>query len=73
MLNICIEKLKVENFQGSALSKMTFIIICEVKIWYQPHKKWGTGRKGGWMDGRVDGKAGLRIAYTNQKRFSQFY
>ena len=26
------------------------------------------GRVGGWMDGRVEGKAGLRIAYSNQKK-----
>ena len=25
------------------------------------------GRKEGWMDGWMDGKAGLRIAYSNQK------
>ena len=28
---------------------------------------WMEGRMGGWMDGWVDGKAGLRIAYSNQK------
>ena len=27
----------------------------------------GVGWMGGWMDGWVDGKAGLRIAYSNQK------
>ena len=27
------------------------------------YKKYGTG----WMDGQVDGRAGLRIAYSNQK------
>ena len=25
------------------------------------------GRKGGWVGGWMDGKAGLRIAYSNQK------
>ena len=34
-------------------------------------KKYDTGRMGGWMDGWMegwmDGKAGLRIAYSNQK------
>ena len=27
----------------------------------------GSGRMDGWMDGWMDGKAGLRIAYSNQK------
>ena len=56
MLSICVEKLEVENLRGSALSKMTFLNICEVKIWYQPHKKRGTGRKEGWMDGWKEGR-----------------
>ena len=34
-------------------------------------KTLGSGRKDGWMDGWMggwmDGKAGLRIAYSNQK------
>ena len=34
-------------------------------------EKYGTGWMGGWMDGWVDGwvdgRAGLRIAYSNQK------
>ena len=30
-------------------------------------KKWGIGWKEGWMEGWKDGKAGLRIAYINQK------
>ena len=29
--------------------------------------EWVEGWMGGWMDGWVDGKAGLRIAYSNQK------
>ena len=28
---------------------------------------WMGGWMGGWMDGRKVGKAGLRIAYSNQK------
>ena len=28
---------------------------------------WMDGRKEGWMDGRKEVKAGLRIAYSNQK------
>ena len=28
---------------------------------------WMGGWKDGWMDGWMDGKAGLRIAYSNQK------
>ena len=28
---------------------------------------WVDGWMGGWMDGWMDGKAGLRIAYSNQK------
>ena len=34
---------------------------------------WMEGRMGGWMDGWVDGKAGLRIAYSNQKLVSCGY
>ena len=34
----------------------------------QSKKPWGVvGWKGGWMGGWMDGKAGLRIAYSNQK------
>ena len=29
--------------------------------------EWMDGRKDGWKDGRKEGKAGLRIAYSNQK------
>ena len=36
-------------------------------------KNYGTGWVGGWVDGWmngwVDGRAGLRIAYSNQKEF----
>ena len=28
---------------------------------------WVEGRMEGWKDGRKEGKAGLRIAYSNQK------
>jgi hypothetical protein len=28
---------------------------------------WVGGWVGGWMDGWMEGKAGLRIAYSNQK------
>ena len=28
---------------------------------------WKGGRKDGWMDGWKEAKAGLRIAYSNQK------
>ena len=31
------------------------------------------GRKDGWMDGWMNGKAGLRIAYSNQKLFQKWY
>ena len=30
------------------------------------------GWVGGWMDGWMDGKAGLRIAYSNQKEHPRF-
>ena len=30
---------------------------------------WMDGREGGWMVGWMDGKARLRIAYSNQKIF----
>ena len=39
MLNICIEKLKVECLQGLALLKTTLIVICEVKIGISPIKR----------------------------------
>ena len=29
---------------------------------------WMDGWKEGWMDGWMEGKAGLRIAYSNQKQ-----
>ena len=44
-------------------TKNGFIEIQKVKNWYQQHKKSGAGWVGGWMGGR----AGLRIAYSNQK------
>ena len=60
-MNICVVKFEVENYEHwrlntrSALSKIAFIIICEVKIWYQPHKSlvldgWMDGLMGGWVD-----------------------
>ena len=55
-MNICVVKFELENYEHllsntrSALPKMAFLIY-EVKIWYQPLKKYGTG----WMDGWVDG------------------
>ena len=33
---------------------------------------WKDGWVGEWMDGWMDGKAGLRIAYSNQKLSSKF-
>ena len=41
------------------------LIVCVVLTAIK--KTLGSGRKEGWMDGWVDGKAGLRIAYSNQK------
>ena len=29
--------------------------------------RWKEGRKEGWVEGRMEAKAGLRIAYSNQK------
>ena len=56
----------------SCPTKNGFFEIYELKIWDQLHKKSGARWVGGWMDRRVDGKAGLRIAYSNQKsKFSQ--
>ena len=34
---------------------------------------WMDGRMEGWKDGRVGGKAGLRIAYSNQKMFGNHW
>ena len=54
-----IVQLEVENCEHlhsntrSALPKMAFLIY-EVKIWYQPHKFYGTGWMDGWMDGWLD-------------------
>jgi hypothetical protein len=33
---------------------------------------WKEGRKEGWVGGWVDGKAGLRIAYSNQKNLGEW-
>ena len=33
---------------------------------------WKEGWVEGWMDGWMEGKAGLRIAYSNQKRTEQY-
>ena len=38
-----------------------------VKDCLQQSKTLVSGRKDGWMEGRKEGKAGLRIAYSNQK------
>ena len=35
------------------IDKNCFFEFYKVKIWYQPHKKWGTGWVGGWMGGRA--------------------
>ena len=48
-------------------TKNGFFEIHEVKICYQPHKKSGAGWVDGWMDGSMNFRAGLRIAYSNQK------
>ena len=60
IVNIWVVKLEVENYEHlhsnsrSALPKMIFLIYA-VKIWYQPHKKYGTGRMDGWVDGWIGG------------------
>ena len=52
MLNICVEKLKVEEKKLVQKNQGT---------------GWMDGRKDGRMDGWVGGKARLRIAYSNRK------
>ena len=61
-LNICVVKFEGENFEHlhcwyQSYQKQLFEIN-EVNIWYQPHRR---------VDGLMDGRAGLRIAYSNQK------
>ena len=34
--------------------------------------RWMDGRMGGWMGGWMEAKAGLRIAYSNQKYFTEY-
>ena len=43
-------KIKIRKSTRVSPIKNDFFIICEVKIWYQPHKKYGTGWVDGWAE-----------------------
>ena len=68
MLIICIEKFKVENYELKILSefkqKMDVWVSCAINLEFGLEK---TRALGGWMGGWMGAKAGLRIAYSNQK------
>ena len=54
---------KFFNKQGTQIMKMIIVWFYNCKV----EQKTLAGRKGGWMGGWMDVKAGLRIAYSNQK------
>ena len=62
MLNI-----SVENFELKILSDFKINYERLQKLYHCFQKTLGSGRQEGWVGGWMGGKAGLRIAYSNQK------
>ena len=60
MLNMCVES--ELDIVGNTLLGVKDCLQQSIS-----HRKYLAGRKEGWMGGWMEAKAGLRIAYSNQK------